>query len=966
MELLFDHNLVRGLKARPVSGRLTAEAALGRLLAGSGVGYRKTPNGVIVLFALPATKPVAADPGDGAVAELLVVGRRTQNADIRRTENDIQPYEVFGRTEIEAANRATADEFLRVREPSNTKAGPLALGGGETRSAIDLRGFGETSTLVLVDGRRMPFIPSLVGDFNQADINGIPPGAIERIEVLANTAGGIFGPGAVGGVVNVVLRREYRGAELNVHAGGSDRGDSRQFRLEGRFGFTPDHGDTDVMLFVSHSEAPPLQTGRRNYVESAGRLRFSNNPDAYAATLPIRDGVSVASLEGDLTLDPAHGGAALGAAFTYLPLGFSGTSAEADAQLVANAGKLPLDIADDVSGGRSYIATASEISSGLVNIRRRLGSRAELFLDGVYLRNTGRWIGARNERTFLLSAAAPENPFSQLIALSFPVGTFGDENTYEIDTSRWSAGIIVDLSREWKASADYTTGRSSYVRETRGTSMNISSVNSRPQGQEPLSPLGDWAAFAAAIPSSSNAQAEQTRLQSRLTDASIRLSGPLIQLSGGPLTATLLAEDREDRVSGSRDQLFSERLNLPERVQRVRSGYVEFRAPLGASDAANPLLRGLELQLAVRHDRSVHEDAFQVFVVNRDDDRFSLHHYTTMFTAGARLSPTPRLMLRASMATGSRPPTLAELQGVAGFMVTEPRPVIDPRRPGRPLGSEGKWNVLLGGSTKVEPAEATSFSVGAVLNPDGRGGPRVSLDYSRTTVSHEPAAFPLGPYELLAAEAQYPSRVIRAPLSEADKASGFTVGPVTALDTTLINSGRTKVEAFDLKVDWLLPPQEIGDLRLYGSLTWQPTFETDSALGMGKINKVGHVDGPLEWRGNAGVEWQRGPFALDLNAQYYGSYQVSYADPASVGNPQLILDQGAERVPSQVYVDLSLRRRFGAPLGPGPLRAVDVRLSVQNLFDRSPPIVASPSDLGFSPYGDPRRRMIIASLSAQF
>ena len=972
IELLYDRNLVRGLKARPVRGRLSGEAALSQLLAGSGVGYRRTPDGVIVLFALPKPRPVERAQGDddGAVAELLVVGRRTQNADIRRTQNDIQPYKVFGQDEIDTAARATIDEFLRVRESANTQAGPLALGGGETRSSIDLRGFGETSTLILVDGRRMPFVPSTGGDFNQADINGIPPGAVERIEVLTTTAGGIYGPGAVGGVVNVVLRRDYRGADLTAQAGGSDRGDARQFRVEGRLGFTPDHGDTDVMLFVSHGEADPLETGRRHFVDSAGRLRFTNNPEAYAINLPIRNGVSVASLEGNLTLDPSRGGAALGATFTYLPLGFSGTSADADALFAANAGKIPTDLADDLSGKRGDIATAGHITSGLVNVRHRLGSRAELFLDGFYLKNTGRWVGTEFDSNFLLSADAPGNPFGQAIALSFPMGLIRDESSYAIETSRWSAGMIVELARGWKASADYTFGRTLYDRTAQRTSagilMAVGSGQPGPNGEPPLSPFGDWAALVAALPAYTIPGGNKISLDGRLQDASLRLSGPLLQLPGGPLTATVLAEDREDRVAAARTELYGQSLNLPARTQRVRSGYVELRAPLGAADADNLLLRGLEAQLAVRHDRLIHEGDLQILSLDSSEGRFSVRRNATMFTAGARLLPTPWFMLRASLATGERPPTLADFAGASSFRLPGGPAVQDPRRPGRPLGSEGSWKTLQGGSTRVGSSEATSFSVGAVLNPEGRGGPRVSLDYSRTEVSHEPARFGLTPEQLLAAESQYPERVIRAPVTDVDKADGFTVGRVTALDMTLINAGRTKVEAVDLQVDWRLPPQGIGDLRVYGGLTWEPTFVTGGAPGAPMIDKVGYSDGPLEWRGNGGVEWARGSLTVDLNAQYYASYNVAFADPASVGNPELIRDQGAARIPAQVYVDLSLRKRFTAPFGRDPLRVLEARLSVQNLFDRSPPIVASSENLGFSPYGDPRRRWITASLTARF
>ncbi len=304
--------------------------------------------------------------------------------------------------------------------------------------------------------------------------------------------------------MNVVLRRDYRGAELTAHAGGSDRGDPRQFRMEGRLGFTPDHGDTDVMLFVSHGEAEPLRTGEGT-IWTAPAVFVS--PTIRRAT-PFRcrsaTGCSVASLDGNLTLDADRGGAALGAAFTFLPLGFSGTNADANALFAANAGKLPMDVVDDVSGKRGYIATAAQVTSGLANVRRRLGARAEVFLDGFYLRNTGRWTGPYTERTYLLSAAAPGNPFDQAIALSFPMTALGGETDYTIQTSRWSAGAIVDLARGWKASADYTIGRTLYRRETRGLDvgilMAIGNGQPGPRGEPPLAPFGDWAAFTAALP----------------------------------------------------------------------------------------------------------------------------------------------------------------------------------------------------------------------------------------------------------------------------------------------------------------------------------------------------------------------------------------------------------------------------------------------------------------------------------
>ena len=170
IELLFDDRLVEGLKAKPIHGELSIKEALNQLLGGSGLGYRTGADGVIVLFAAPT--PSAPEAGVGAIAEILVVGRRTQNVDIPRSENDIQPYKVATAEDIATAHRDDIDDYLRSREPADTQVRPPAQDPtqfGSTRSAIDLRGFGSQETLVLIDGQRMPSVPSFAGEFNQSD-----------------------------------------------------------------------------------------------------------------------------------------------------------------------------------------------------------------------------------------------------------------------------------------------------------------------------------------------------------------------------------------------------------------------------------------------------------------------------------------------------------------------------------------------------------------------------------------------------------------------------------------------------------------------------------------------------------------------------------------------------------------------------------------------------------------------------
>src|SRR5690606_5082656 len=112
---------------------------------------------------------------------------------------------------------------------------------------------GAGQTLILVDGRRQPGFPSY-GNSGQADLNGIPLAAIERIEVLPTTASGIYGGSATGGVVNVVLRRDYQGAEVSVKYEDSFRSDAPNHRVDLAAGFNLFDGKTNVLVAGSYME----------------------------------------------------------------------------------------------------------------------------------------------------------------------------------------------------------------------------------------------------------------------------------------------------------------------------------------------------------------------------------------------------------------------------------------------------------------------------------------------------------------------------------------------------------------------------------------------------------------------------------------------------------------------------------------------------------------------------------------
>lgn len=967
IDILFSSDLIGDRRTPGVRGRVSAGEALDLLLSGSGLVARRTGDGAYVVGSAPPVTVASLPAEDEAIPEILVIGRRAQNSDIRRSEDDIQPYQVYSRRAVERAGSNSIDEFARTRLSANAQVAAPAQLGSDTRSEINLRGLGANQTLVLVDGRRLPSPPDGAFSFNQPDLNALPPEMIERIEVLTATAGGIYGTGAMAGAVNVILRRDYRGAEVAATTGITSRGDAFAYRLFGRVGFTPDQGRTDVMLAVGRSQEATLQAADRDYIARAAKRRFASAPDAVLGQLPVGNGINVVG-SGPLVLDAALGGGSLGATFTSLPLGLDGDPARTATLLKANAGTLQLDQARD--NDRLSVVTPPVTRAVFLNVRHDFGGGVEATVDLIDTRNSGRQRSAgRQSPGFAIAADLPANPFQQTIAISFPEPFSASAISRTVNTARRvTAGLIVPLPRHWRAYGEVGQGHARVSKATTQTSLSSDFYNAvyfgrLYPGKPRLDPFGDWAAFQSALAAYTETSASSLRQAESFETYSLRLAGPVARLAGGRATLALLAQQRRERIAAS--QFIFEvgdvplTLNTPRIAQLVRSLYGEARLPLTAPGTG--LLSDLEVQLALRQDwtRSTLPGAATFFAT--DPPPYAKQNGTTLYTAGARVVPLPGVMLRASIATGALPPATSQL-GTRQFNAGGS--AQDPRRGGQLVGAEAAAVIRTSGNAGLRPERAHSISLGAVLTPAGDAGPRISIDLTRITKRDEIVAFPLKTVQqLLANEATYPERVVRAAASDTDRALGFA-GPITSLDLTSINLGRTRIDSLDLAANQEL---EVGTNRFeaYLRATWEPKFRTRASDLVPRIERAGFRDGPLRLRGNAGLDWTRGRVTLGVNAQLYGRYRVALSSDGATAAAQQAREQGATHIPAQVYADLSgivslgpaLRRDAAAP---------ELRWNVFNLFDHRPPIVVDQYGAGYSYYGDPRRRRIQLTLSVPF
>ena len=146
------------------------------------------------------------------VEKIQVTGSRIKRADMEGA----LPVTVIDRAAIEFSGQTSVADLLRNTSFNSTGSfRPQSGSSAQGVSQINLRGLGASRSLVLVDGRRLARSPSTGAT---QDLNGIPAAAVERIEILTDGASAVYGSDAIGGVVNIITRKDFNGVEMKLGA----------------------------------------------------------------------------------------------------------------------------------------------------------------------------------------------------------------------------------------------------------------------------------------------------------------------------------------------------------------------------------------------------------------------------------------------------------------------------------------------------------------------------------------------------------------------------------------------------------------------------------------------------------------------------------------------------------------------------------------------------------------------------
>ena len=839
---------------------------------------------------------------------VIVEGNRIFDSVFDSLDIDM-PATVFDRDDIDASGASTlTDVFRYVTQQPNIK--PESYLGDGTQFA-DLRGLGFDTTLVLINGRRTVASASALA-VNAFDLNSIPLGAVERIEIVSDSMSAIHGADAIGGIVNIVLRDNIPEPRLDIDYGGAAGG---AVERHAAFGASGTLGRARGSIVLDYFDRSPLLGRERDRWNNQDFTRFGGldwrSPTAAPGNVRSATSENLPGLPSSLAAIPA---ATSGGALT--PSDFLATAGQQNRESLFQYQSI-LD-----AGTRK-----SAVAHGEYEFRKQLTAYGDLlYVDGETL--------AQFEPPALSSARVsgvnPHNPFGEDVLVDTLLTDLEPRTfTRRAQMIRAAGGVRGSAgSWDWELSLQRNQNDAITLRTRELDPVRVATALAATDPADALDPFG------------SNGANDQSLLRSLLrtplgsnfrtegTQSVAFAKGPLMTLPAGPLALAAGVEWRDEFV-----RYYMAPVDMSGAHQRsIFAAFAELRLPL-LSEAANvPAMNDLALVLSGRFD-------------NYSDVGNSVNPECALIWR-----PTARLMLRTSVAQSFRPPPLFDLYA----------PSVDVRVPTADPARNGEFALPVwraGGNPDLKPASANSLNVGLQLEPKGAPGLRLAANYWRILID-DTIAIPSAA-RLLAAESLFPERVFRGPPSVSDAAAGMP-GPLQLIDVRRLNFGSLRTSGIDASASVTLDTR-VGKLKPELSATWIENFTTSDLVEGADFNRVGVADlqGTIaRWRAVASISWNRGGLGVTGAVRYVPSYD----DVDFLGG------RNGRKVAAQAIVDTQLSLNLADALDErSPWVGFQIRAGVFNLLDDEPPFAQA---LGFTGYdatqSDLRQRFAYLKITKEF
>ena len=222
-------------------------------------------------YAQQTTTTTTTETGPEEAGDVVVV---TGSRIARQDFTAISPVTTVGAADIELTATLSVEQLLNELPqviPGNTVTSNNA--GGEDFATVDLRGLGPSRTLVLIDGERVPG-GSTSG---VTDINTIPAGLLERVEVVTGGASAVYGSDAISGVVNFILKKDYEGAEIRSTASTSEGGKTDSFNVDALIGGNFDDGRGNITAYGSYFTRTGVFQSAYDYSRRSGSVVYDSD-----------------------------------------------------------------------------------------------------------------------------------------------------------------------------------------------------------------------------------------------------------------------------------------------------------------------------------------------------------------------------------------------------------------------------------------------------------------------------------------------------------------------------------------------------------------------------------------------------------------------------------------------------------------------------------------------------------------
>ncbi|MGX9720996.1 TonB-dependent receptor [Stenotrophomonas acidaminiphila] len=920
-----------------------------------------------IAIALTPAFASAQDAAAGATTldRLEVTGSRIRSANVETQ----QPILTLSRENLEKQGFTSVADVLQnltsAGSPAISRSEALASGENVGGYYIDIRNLGATRTLVLMNGKRLG---ATSGGYQ--DLSQIPMSAIERIEILKDGASAIYGSDAIAGVVNVITRKRFDGAEASAYVGQFSEGDGKTDQYSFTLGAEGERGG--VTLSAEYSKQDPVWAKDRWFSRDGG-LGPNSTPEDWSPIGPnsvwcdprVFGDCKPAKGKPDPIWQTLNPGGDPTNPNDYHPL----TPAE-----YANANQ------------QMMLQTGIERKSVYVNGNYDFTDSVTFNADLLYNdRTTNQQIAGYpyQSQSFgtPLSADSAFNPIGQDIEFRRRLWEVPRTTESKLKTLRFAPSIsgffeFADKSFDWNVGALWNRNevtKTNYgdmsliaARQALGPSfIDANGVARCGTAAKPIEGCYAWNPLlpaGVAGPGSLDSKELQQFLfpiftttgVSKTTSFTADLSGSIVTLPAGDLGFAVGVEHRKEEgryvpdafaQSGEYTGLASTTTNGEYSLDEV---YLELNVPVLADMA---FAKELTVNVASRYSD------------------YSNFGDTTNSKFGITWRPTDDLLVRGTYAEGFRAPTIDNMYGGTGSSFEK---YIDPCGVGAPGSVNGNAacnaagvplgyvqlgqglvpcstypcatpdQFINGSNPNLKPETSKSKTAGLVWSPRWVQGLDISLDWYNYQIK-----------DMIIQDSV--DRILRDcyTLGNSARCAGIVReadGHISQMFYGLANLGQMETEGYDLGIKYRLPELAIGQFSIDWQTTYTAKYDEVGQNSAGENIIIGNVGTPgiFRLRSNVGVNWEYGDFGVNYTARYYSGMRESCIDldsfwcnaPDHIANGE---DDPLRKTGSNTFHDLQVN--WKAPWD------ATIAVGANNVFNHRASLQYSAPNSDFAYYG---------------